>query len=149
MFSRHSLYLKASNRLRLTALQCQSVPGSKMVMRRDRQNWREKRAPCSCLTCSRDVSTAWEPGTAGCALHCIDLTLAERNRGPVHTYPFLFEPFFLPLQFGVPSYPVNTVTKNTFFQKRSPECIFSASRLCVDGRNRRFSNTMMSYIIYF
>ena len=148
IFSRHSLNLKSGNRLHLTALKCQPVPGSEMVMCRDRQNWREKRAPCFCLTCSRDVSTAWQPGTAGFALHCIDLTLAGRNRGSVHTYPFLFEPFF-PLQFDLPSYPVKTVTENAFFQKRSPKCICSASRLLVDWRKRRFSNTMMSYIIYF
>ena len=42
-----------------------------------------------------------------------------RNRGSVHTYPFLFEPFFLPLRFGLPSYPVKTATENEFFFKNA------------------------------
>ena len=45
----------------------------------------------------------------------------------------------------------DAVTENGFFQKRSPERRFLktwAFRLRVDVRKRRFSNTMMSYIIY-
>ena len=59
---------------------------------------------------------------------------------PIDTYPVLFEDFF-----------------HTYLEKkRSPERTFSkwrffktlASRLRVHGRERRFFNTMMSYIIY-
>ena len=65
---------------------------------------------------------------------------------PVHTYPFLFKNG----SFCSPVWP--TSPQNATFQKRSPEWRFLnmlASRLRVDGRNLRFSNTMMSYIIYF
>ena len=47
---------------------------------------------------------------------------------------------------------VKTVTENVSFHKRSPEWRFlkkPASRLRVDGRKRSFSNTMMSYIMFF
>ena len=51
----------------------------------------------------------------------------------------------------VHTYPVKTVTENASFQKRFPEWRFlktPTSRLRVNGRKRRFSNKMMSYIIY-
>ena len=47
-------------------------------------------------------------------------------------------------------YSVNSVTANASFQKRSPEWRFlkkPSSRLRVDGRKRRFSSTIMSYIM--
>ena len=49
------------------------------------------------------------------------------------------------------TYPVKTITKNASFQKCSPEWKHLktlASCLHVDGRKRRFSNSMMSYIVY-
>ena len=52
----------------------------------------------------------------------------------------------------VHTYLVKTVTENASFQKRSPEWRFlktPAFRLRVDGRKRRFLNTMMLYIICF
>ena len=52
----------------------------------------------------------------------------------------------------VHTYLVKTVTENEPFQKRSPEWRFlktPAFRLRVDGRKRRFLNTMMLYIICF
>ena len=50
--------------------------------------------------------------------------------GPVHTYL------------------VKTVTENAAFQKRSSEWRTPASHFRVDGPKRRFSNTVMSNIIY-
>ena len=49
------------------------------------------------------------------------------------------------------TYLVSTVPKNAAFQKRSSEGRFlktPASHFRVDGPKRRFSNAMMSYIIY-
>jgi len=46
---------------------------------------------------------------------------------------------------------VKTVTENAAFQKRSSEWRFlktPASHFRADGPKRRFSNTIMSYIIY-
>ena len=51
----------------------------------------------------------------------------------------------------VHTYLAKTVPKNAAFQKRSSEWRFlktPASHFRVDGPKRRFSNTMMSYIIY-
>ena len=60
--------------------------------------------------------------------------------------------FYSPVWPTINTYLVKTVTQNASFQKRSPEWRFLktlASRLRLDGRNVRFWNTMMSYIIYF
>ena len=59
----------------------------------------------------------------------------------VHTYPFWSENVDFFRRFGLPK---------CIFLNRSPEYRFLktlASRLRVDGRKRRFSNTMMQYII--
>ena len=75
--------------------------------------------------------------------------------GPVHTYPFFFENGYSPPPppslTHRPHVSGGAVTENGSFQKRSPEWRFlktRAFRLRVDVRKRRFSNTMMSYIIY-
>ena len=67
----------------------------------------------------------------------------------------LFELTDIFFRFVLPSTRMNsvkTVTENASFQKRSPEWRFlkkPASRLRVYGRKRSFSNTMMSYIMFF
>ena len=73
----------------------------------------------------------------------------QKLLGPVHTYPFFFENGYSPPP-GLnhrPHVSGDAVTENGSFQKRlvQNEDFF---RLRVDGRKRRFSNTMMSHIIY-
>ena len=69
----------------------------------------------------------------------------QKLLGPVHTYPFLSEKGYSPP--GL----THTYLVTGSFQKLSPEWRFlktRAFRLQVDVRKRRFSDTMMSYIIY-
>ena len=73
--------------------------------------------------------------------------------GPVQTYPLLFENgyFFSGLALAVHSYPVKTVTDNASVKKRPPECRFLktlASSLLVNGRKRRFSNTICIRVLF-
>ena len=74
--------------------------------------------------------------------------------GLVYTYPFLFANghFFSPIWPTVHTYAVKTVTENPSFQKtlfrvaifKNAGYSFACGR-----RKRRFSNTMMLYIVYF
>ena len=73
---------------------------------------------------------------------------APMNWGPVHKYPFLFENrfFFSDLVYRPHVSGENSHWKR-IFQKRSPEWRFSKTTafcLRVEGRRRRFSNTMTS-----
>ena len=94
-----------------------------------------------------------------CAIQCIviyQVDSVRHHQGPVHFYIcFVWINRYLFFRFVLPStrmYLVKTLTENASFQKRSPEWRVlkkPASRLRVDGRKRRFSNTMMSYIMFF
>ena len=70
-----------------------------------------------------------------------------------HVSVFVWKRRYFPLVWPtVHTYPVKTITENASFQKRSPERKFLktlASCLHVDRRKRRFSNSMISYIVYY
>ena len=69
----------------------------------------------------------------------------SRDYHPVHTNLFLFENGDFSLWFTYrPPFFGKTATENTSFKWRTLKTL--ASRLRVDGRKQRVSNTMMSFI---
>ena len=74
------------------------------------------------------------------------------NRTRPHLSAVWNRRFFCPVWPIVQTYSVKTVTENVSFPKHSTEwrlLITLASRLRVHRRKRMFSNTMMSWIIYY
>ena len=71
-------------------------------------------------------------------------TINPAPSGPVHAYPDFFENGDF---FSVCTCPQVSATNTEVFDKRSPDCRFLKTeiyRIRVDGRKRRFSNTMTS-----